>query len=197
VVVDVGTGDGRAVLARALRCAGCLVIGMDANAAGMADASRRAAAKPSRGGRSNALFVVAAAETPPAELLTRAAIVTITFPWGSLLRGALGHDETVTAGIAGLLAGTGTLEMLISLEPRDGGPAPTLDSALLDDARNAWLRAGVDIIEAAPASAEDLAAASSSWARKLRAGRDRQVWRLRGVRRVVGPQSPASIPFVR
>jgi 16S rRNA (adenine(1408)-N(1))-methyltransferase len=173
------------VLARASRCPDCLVIGLDANAAGLAEASRRAAAKPSRGGRPNALFVVASAEAPPAELLTRAHLVTIAFPWGSLLRGALGHDEKVTAGVAGLLAETAAIEMLLSLEPRDGGPAPTLDDALREQARDAWGRAGVDIIEAAPLSAEALATASSTWARRLRAGRDRQAWRLLGVRRVV------------
>ena len=39
-----------------------LVIGVDANAAGMAEASRRAAR---RGALPNALYVVAAAEHPP------------------------------------------------------------------------------------------------------------------------------------
>ena len=45
-----------------------LVVGVDANAAGMATASRRAAARPARGGLPNALFVLAAAEALPAEL---------------------------------------------------------------------------------------------------------------------------------
>ena len=39
-----------------------LIVGVDANAAGMADASRRAAR---RGALPNALFAVAAAEHPP------------------------------------------------------------------------------------------------------------------------------------
>jgi len=42
-----------------------LVIGVDANAAAMVSTSRRAAAKPSRGGLPNALFVVAPAEALP------------------------------------------------------------------------------------------------------------------------------------
>jgi hypothetical protein len=30
--------------------------------------------------------------------------MTITFPWGSLLRGVLGHDEAALSGVASLLA---------------------------------------------------------------------------------------------
>jgi 16S rRNA (adenine(1408)-N(1))-methyltransferase len=57
VLVDLGTGDGRHVLARARKAPEALVIGVDANAAGMVDASRKQVP--------NALFVVAAAEHPP------------------------------------------------------------------------------------------------------------------------------------
>jgi 16S rRNA (adenine(1408)-N(1))-methyltransferase len=56
------------VLAAAAAQPDRLVVGVDANAAGIMTASRRAAANPSRGGLPNALFVVAAAEALPAEL---------------------------------------------------------------------------------------------------------------------------------
>jgi 16S rRNA (adenine(1408)-N(1))-methyltransferase len=62
VAIDLGTGDGRHVLAVAAARPETLVIGLDANAAGMAEASRRAARK---GALPNALFAVAAAEHPP------------------------------------------------------------------------------------------------------------------------------------
>jgi 16S rRNA (adenine(1408)-N(1))-methyltransferase len=77
----VGTGDGRFVLALARARPDTLVIGLDAVAAGMAEASRRAARRggalprggsaagperhPPRGSLKNALFAVAAAEHPP------------------------------------------------------------------------------------------------------------------------------------
>jgi tRNA G46 methylase TrmB len=57
-----GTGDGRRVLAAAAESSDVLAIGVDANATGMAESSRRAAR---RGALPNALFVVAAAEHPP------------------------------------------------------------------------------------------------------------------------------------
>jgi 16S rRNA (adenine(1408)-N(1))-methyltransferase len=62
VELDLGTGDGRRVLARASERPDTLVIGVDANAAVMAEASRRAAR---RSAFPNALFAVAAAEHPP------------------------------------------------------------------------------------------------------------------------------------
>jgi 16S rRNA (adenine(1408)-N(1))-methyltransferase len=62
VAIDLGTGDGRFVLAAAAARPDTLVIGLDANAAGMAEASRRAARKDAL---PNALFAVAAAEHPP------------------------------------------------------------------------------------------------------------------------------------
>ena len=62
MALDLGTGDGRHVLAAAARRPETLIVGIDANAAGMAEASRRAAR---RGALPNALFAVAAAEHPP------------------------------------------------------------------------------------------------------------------------------------
>jgi tRNA G46 methylase TrmB len=62
VAIDLGTGDGRYVLAAAAARPETLVIGLDASAAAMAEASRRA---ERRGALPNALFAAAAAEHPP------------------------------------------------------------------------------------------------------------------------------------
>ena len=96
--MDLGTGDGRFVLASAAAEPETLVIGIDASAGAMAESSDRAARSPRRGGLPNAMFVAAAAETPPAELLGIASRVVIQLPWGSLLRGALALDEDVARG---------------------------------------------------------------------------------------------------
>ena len=60
MAIDLGTGDGRYVLRAAAERPDTLMIGLDANAAGMARASRRGARQ-----LVNALFAVAAAEHPP------------------------------------------------------------------------------------------------------------------------------------
>jgi 16S rRNA (adenine(1408)-N(1))-methyltransferase len=124
---------------------------------------------------------------PPSELAGRAGIVAITFPWGSLLRGTLGHDDAVTAGIATLLAPAGELEILVSLEPRDGGPTTQIDETVIAAAAEAWQAFGIELMEAAPATRSDLAASHSSWARRLGTDPDRRAWRVRGVRRAGRP----------
>lgn len=178
-MIDVGTGDGRAAIERARREPQTLVVGLDANAAGMAEVSRRAAASSSRGGVPNAMFVAAAAEHPPAELFELADEVTVQFPWGSLLRGALALDDSVAAGLAALVRPGGRLVITISIADRDGLGLPSLDEprevACLAER---WSGFGLDLTEIRSASGDELRSTRSSWARRLAAGGDRPVWRF-------------------
>lgn len=181
-MIDLGTGDGRFVLATAAADPTALVIGVDASADAMAEASRRAAGPAKRGGVPNALFVVAAAESPPSELAGIADSVSIHLPWGSLLRGALALDDAVAAGIAGLLAPSGRVEILLAPAVRDR-LAPEVDVArrLTDGLADGWRRHGLALCEARLATDAEIAAARSTWARRLglRAGDpDRSAFRL-------------------
>jgi 16S rRNA (adenine(1408)-N(1))-methyltransferase len=94
-------------------------------------------------------------------LLGRADELTIHFPWGSLLRGVLGHDDAVLSGIAALLAPGAPATVLLSLVARDG--APELRAG-------AYARCGLALPEARPATSAEVAASRSTWAKKLRAG---------------------------
>ena len=177
-----GTGDGRAVVARAMAEPGTLVIGIDAQSAAMAEASRRAARPARKGGLPNALFVAAAAECPPPELSGLAELVTIALPWGSLLDGVLGRSMTVTCGIATLVAPDGRIEALVSTTTRDGRDLPTLDDSIAPGIARAWAAAGLCLDEFRPATAGELLATRSSWARRLRLGAagegGRGAWKL-------------------
>jgi len=168
------------VLAAAAAQPDRLVVGVDANAAGMTAASRRAAARPSRGGLSNALFVVAAAEALPAELEGVADLVTVHFPWGSLLRGLLGADPATTTGLTRLLRPGATLQLLVSSTVRDrgAGVAP-IQAATLHALAASYAAWGLAVTEARPATAADVAAAHSSWGKRLGAGTLRPAWLLR------------------
>jgi 16S rRNA (adenine(1408)-N(1))-methyltransferase len=176
VIVDLGTGDGRAVLAGAVAEPQALVIGIDANAAGMAESSRRAVRPRSGRGAPNAIFLVEAAEGLPGPLAGAASLVTITMPWGSLLRGVLGLDQIPMRGIASVVGRDGRVVVLVSVTPADrvqgllelGHPAqPAIAEA--------WRSVGFELEPMRLASAEDLRASRSSWARRLG---DRPVWRL-------------------
>lgn len=186
MIVDIGTGDGRAVLDRAVDEPTALVIGVDASAAAMATASRRAA----RRGPHNALFLAEGAERlVDSPLALCADLVTVTFPWGSLLRGVLGLEPGALTGVASLLRAGGRLQVLASVVPSDGvAGMDCLDTTQVPAIRAAWRAAGLDLTSFGPAMADDIAASGSTWARRLRAapaGRDiesRPVWRLDGRR---------------
>jgi 16S rRNA (adenine(1408)-N(1))-methyltransferase len=146
----------------------------------MARSSRRAARTERRGGGANALFIVAGIEAPPPELVGRADLVTVRFPWGSLLRGLLGLDPRAMAGLTSLVAPGGSVAALISIEARDG-----LDDVhpMQTDRRLAesWARSGFELEEVRSARPWEVAASGSSWARRLGAtsAEGRPVTRLR------------------
>lgn len=165
MIIDLGTGDGRAALALADAEPTILVIGVDADAASMAETSRRAAR---RGAVPNLLFVVASAEAPPAELLGLADEVRILFPWGSLLRGLLGHDERVARGIAALARPGARVSATISITARDGiGKTSALDAAAVADLGRALGPAGLRLTGSRRVDREEVRATRSTWGRRL------------------------------
>jgi 16S rRNA (adenine(1408)-N(1))-methyltransferase len=180
VTIDAGTGDGRAVLAAATREPATLVLGLDANAASMAESSRRAARPARKGGLPNAGFVVAAAEAPPDELLGVASLITVHFPWGSLLRGVIGRDDRVAAGLASLVGPAGALDILVAPLERDGlEGVPTSANALAAGTADAFAEHGFVVERASELTPAEIRATGSTWARRL----DRQATLIRLVRR--------------
>lgn len=175
MVVDIGTGDGRFVLAAASAAPEQLVIGVDAVPAAMAEASRRAARQPRKGGLPNALFVVAAVEALPAELDGRASVVTVHFPWGSLLRGIVGADPAVMHSLARITAPGAELRAMLSVTDRDG--LGSVDLPALVAAQ--WQDRALQLCEARPATTAEIGASHSTWAKRLRASTERPVWLLR------------------
>lgn len=169
------------MLAAAARAPRTLVLGIDAHATAMAESSRRAARHPRKGGLPNARFAVAAAESPPRDLLARADEVRIAFPWGSLLRGALALDEQAAAGIAALVAPGGRVTALLAPAERDRlDDVPTAEALLADgvDLAERWSAHGLDVVDLRRADPDEIRAFGSSWARRLRAAETRAVVRL-------------------
>jgi len=149
----------------------------------MAEASRRAARKSTRTGLPNAVFVAAGVETLPSELDGIATLVTIRFPWGSLLRGALGLDESAAASIARLVAPAGALEIAVSVEERDtigpDRPASTFGERDVERIRRTYDSLGLQLCDVNLLDPERIDDLRSSWARRLRVDRDRRAWSLR------------------
>jgi 16S rRNA (adenine(1408)-N(1))-methyltransferase len=91
------------------------------------------------------------------------------------LRGTLGQDNAVLAGIAQLLRPGGEATVLVSVLPRD--EAPPVPSA--DALAAAYSRHSLELREARTATAAEIAASHSSWAKRLSAGSARPVTLLR------------------
>lgn len=164
------------MLARAAAEPRAIIIGIDANAAGMAESSRRAARGRSGRGATNAIFLAEAAEALPGQLAGTASLVAITMPWGSLLRGVVGLDAVALRGVASIVAPGGHVELLVSvsLADRVEGIA-ILDRSAEAGIADAWRSVGLELAAMRPATVEDLRVTRSSWARRLG---DRPVWRL-------------------
>jgi 16S rRNA (adenine(1408)-N(1))-methyltransferase len=151
----------------------------------MAESSRRAAAPSRRGGSGNAAFVVAAAESIPDALAGIADLVTVRFPWASLLRGCVGRDATAAAGVAVLVRPGGALELLLAPSARDGlDGIPVEASAIAEAATAAFSTLGLTPVCAGPATDAEIAGSGSTWAKRLRSQRpaDRPVMLVRLVR---------------
>ena len=101
--MDLGTGDGAAVLRLARQDPRALVLGVDTNASALMRASRDAAPAIKKGGAPNAVFLVGEAVATLALLAGRVDQLTITLPWGSLLRHVLRGEREFALAVAGAL----------------------------------------------------------------------------------------------
>ena len=154
------------------------MIGLDADASAMAEASRRAAAPPSRGGVPNARFLAASAEELPGPLVASAHQITICLPWGSLLHGLLVADQALVSGIAGTLRSNGEVEIVLSTTARDAvAHGHVLESAADAVAFAGRLEhSGLQVIDCRPAGRSDVERLSSGWGKRLGIPERRPGW---------------------
>jgi 16S rRNA (adenine(1408)-N(1))-methyltransferase len=137
----------------------------------MAEASARASRTPRKGGVPNALFLAAAAEAIPDELTGLGDLVTVRFPWASLLRGVVGRDDDVAGGVASLVAPGGTLEVMLAPAARDRLEGlPTEPDGIVEAVRAAFEPRGLRLVEARKASTDEIVASHSTWAKRLLGG---------------------------
>jgi 16S rRNA (adenine(1408)-N(1))-methyltransferase len=183
------------VLATAARQPDLLVIGVDADAGSMAEASRRAARPVKRGGLPGALFVVAPAEALPAELDGRADALTVQFPWGSLLRGVLDADPAIVGGVARVTRPGATVTLLLSVTERERSIGRvSLDERELRALASDYAAHGLHLRDARPATADQIAQAHSTWAKRLGAGTSRPAWLVQFERAGTAPCTVSATP---
>lgn len=179
MTLDIGTGDGRALLAAARRDPARLFLGIDNNPDGLDEAARRAARKPSRGGVANARFLQAGVEDLAADDLLHGVAdrVTVLLPWGSLLTGVLLPDPRVLDGLRAVARPGAALEVVVSLDGRDS-PAQVLPPPDLGRLAAPYRTGGWRLRTVKPLDREALADVGTTWAKRLAYGRPRPAWRL-------------------
>jgi 16S rRNA (adenine(1408)-N(1))-methyltransferase len=106
--------------------------------------------------------------------------VTVHFPWGSLLRGALADDLRVFDAICRLPRHGGTLTLLLSVTARDGGTP--VDEDRIARMTRAYRSCGFTVTESRAIVRADCDAARSSWGKRLDVGGTRPGRLLRFVR---------------
>ncbi|AKT42034.1 class I SAM-dependent methyltransferase [Chondromyces crocatus] len=154
VLVDVGTGDGRFVYRWASAHPETLCIGLDAVGERMREVSHRASRKPARGGRPNALFVVASAQALPEELTGLADLISINYPWSSLFSALVLPDPVVLAGLRRVARPGAELLLLLNQSVLDDRPyaerlglPPLSEERIESELRPAYLAAGFTLLE--------------------------------------------------
>ena len=150
-----------------------LVIGVDANADALRDASRRFAAKPARGGLPNALLARLALADAPGELAGLVDRLTVLLPWGSLLHAVARPEVAALVALRGLCKPGAEIRVLFGYGPAaDGAAMRDLALPSLDDAATlgALERAYRDAGFAATASRVtrgEVRELPTTWAKKL------------------------------
>jgi 16S rRNA (adenine(1408)-N(1))-methyltransferase len=176
VLVDLGTGDGKHVLAEARRRPDRLVVGVDAQPDAMRRTAARAAAKPARGGLPNVLYVWAAVEQLPAELAGIDELHCL-MPWGSLLRALVLPDAEVLAALTRRCHAGARFLVTLNLHawrppvPEVGGSAEPTPESALEVLAPAYADAGWQLETASYLDAGQLAELGTSWTKRLRSSR--------------------------
>jgi 16S rRNA (adenine(1408)-N(1))-methyltransferase len=189
VWVDLGTGDGKWVLRAARARPDALVVGVDVLAEQFAESASRAARKPARGGAANARFIAADATRPIPDLHARASLVTVNYPWGSLLRAVAGPEPEALRAIVALLRPGGRLVTLLNLSAADDTSyadrldLPPLDGEHIERALvPGWRDTGLEAMEwRALAPGED-PPHRTTWGQRLVRGSGRETLLVSAVR---------------
>jgi 16S rRNA (adenine(1408)-N(1))-methyltransferase len=179
--IDLGTGDGRFIYKNSLLRKDVFFVGIDPAEKQLKIYAKKAVREKAK----NLIYVIGSIEILPGELNGIADRVYINLPWGTLLENIVKPKKTQLSKLYGLLKEDGELEIILGyapeLEPKE---TTRLDLPLinLDLVRNelvpAFESAGFHTKEYYEMSKKQLAVEETTWAKRLRYGKDRKIYKM-------------------
>jgi hypothetical protein len=162
LLVDIGTGDGRFVKAFAEAHPEYFAIGIDT--------CRENLHVNSRGKLQNVLYLICPARSLPSELYGKARIITVNFPWGSLLSDLLDKDPALLFGLAAIAKSGALLELRVNADAlRECGLSLDEGSKQI---QSALTLSGYEIRSSVLLGPRELRLCETTWAKRLAFGRD-------------------------
>lgn len=187
-VVDLGCGDGKQIYEIARNNPSYFCIGIDPNFKGLEDISKKTYKKPEKGGLNNLLFIHSGVETLPSELGGIANEIQINFPWGSLLQGVVLAEESVLKNIISLAKNDARFLLYTTYNDKFEEqyrkerelPELTLDY-IETQMKTSFLEHGIKLTEARLLDDDEKTSLTSTWAKKILATRNRDVFLIQGI----------------
>ena len=162
LLVDIGTGDGRYVRNFAETHPDYFAIGIDT--------CRENLTVNSGYEKPNTMYLICPASKLSSELYGRANLITINFPWGSLLHELLREDPSLLSGLSAITREGARLEIRINAEAlQEAGWSIEGGN---EQIRAALTHCGYRICSSVFLGPHELRALESTWAKRLAFGRD-------------------------
>lgn len=179
VEIDLGTGDGKFLLKKALENKNILYIGIEPAEKQLIESSKKA----NKNRLDNLIFVIGSIEVLPKEICNIADVVYINLPWGTLLEKVIKPSEDSVLILSNLLKKGGKLEILIGYS-HDFEPSETkrldLPEIDLDYIENVVIpvfeAGGFEKNKVEKLDNQALKEVQTSWAKRL--GKEREFYKL-------------------
>lgn len=180
VILDLGTGDGRFVFKNALKNKSTLYIGLDPAEKQIQIYSK----KSNRRRLKNALYVIGSLENLPDELYSTVDKIFINLPWGTLLEKIVKSNETYIRELSTILKKDGEIEIIFGYLPElEPSETERLSLPLIENESDvlktfSTFKKTFEVIEMKRLLKEDLDKIETTWAKKLKFGKDRFIYKI-------------------
>jgi len=179
-ILDIGTGDGRFVFEKAIKNPKNLYIGIDPAENQLKIYSKKANRKKLQ----NTVFAIGSIENLPPELFSLIDELYINLPWGTLLEKMVKMNELTAGNLSSITKKDGKMEIVFGYVPKfEPSETERLDlpditeKENLEKILNSFSRY-FEITELRELDKKELGDLETTWAKKLKFGKDRKIHKI-------------------